>query len=51
MYKRKIYVQNSSEMKNVILKEMHNVPNVGHPGYRKTIAVVRRQYFWLGMKK
>jgi hypothetical protein len=35
----------------LVLKEMHNVPYVGHPGYQKTIAVVRSQYFWPGMKK
>jgi hypothetical protein len=30
---------------------MHNVPYVGHPGYQKTIAVVKSQYYWPGMKK
>jgi hypothetical protein len=30
---------------------MHNVPYAGHPGYQKTIAVVKRQYYWPGMKK
>jgi hypothetical protein len=30
---------------------MHNVPYVGHPSYQKTIAAVRSQYFWPGMKK
>jgi hypothetical protein len=30
---------------------MHNVPYVGHPGYQKTIPAVKRQYYWLGMKK
>jgi hypothetical protein len=51
-YKGKVYVSNSNGMKNIVLKEMHiNVPYVGHPGYRKTIAVVRSQYFWPGMKK
>jgi hypothetical protein len=33
MYKGKVYVPNSSEMKNIVLKEMHNVTYVGHPGY------------------
>jgi len=27
------------------------VPYVGHPRYQKTIAAVRSQYFWPGMKK
>ena len=35
----------------MILREMHNVHYVGNPGYQKTIAVVKRQYYWPGMKK
>jgi hypothetical protein len=30
---------------------MHNVPYAEHPGYRKTIATVRSQFFWPGMEK
>jgi hypothetical protein len=51
MHKNRVYVPNSYELRKLVLKEMHNVPYVGHPGYQKTIAVVRSQYFWLGMKK
>ena len=35
----------------MILRDMHNVPYVGHLGYQKTIAVVNRQCYWQGMKK
>jgi hypothetical protein len=35
----------------MILHEIHNVPYAGHPGYQKTVVVVRSHYFWLGMKK
>jgi hypothetical protein len=51
MYKGKVYVSNSNELKNVVLKEMHNVPYVGHLSYHKTTTVVINQYFWSGMKK
>jgi hypothetical protein len=51
MYKGKVYVSNSNELKNAMLKKMHNVSYVGHPGYQKRIATVRSQYFWSGMKK
>jgi hypothetical protein len=51
MYRRKFCVPNSQELKNMILKEMHNVSYVGHPTYQKTIAVVKSQYYWLGMNK
>jgi hypothetical protein len=51
IYRGIIYVPNSQELKNMILKEMHNVPYAGHPGYQKTIEVVKSQYYWPGMKK
>jgi len=51
MYKGKVYVSNSNKLKNVVLKEMHNVSYVGHPGYQKKIVLVRSQYFWPRMKK
>jgi hypothetical protein len=51
MYKGKVYVLNSNEMKNAVLREIHYVSYVGHPGYQNTIVAVRSQYFWPGMKK
>jgi len=47
----KLYMSKSKEMKNIVLREMHNVSYVGHPGYHKSNEVVRSQYFWLAMKK
>jgi hypothetical protein len=51
MYRGRVYVPNSNELKKLILREMHNVPYVGHPGYQKTIAAVKIHYYWPGMKK
>jgi hypothetical protein len=51
MYRGRVYVPNSNELKNLILREMHNVPYVGHTGYQKTVAAVRSQYYWADMKK
>jgi hypothetical protein len=51
MHKTRIYVPSSREHRNLVLKEMHNVPYVWHLGYQKTIAPVRRQLFWQGMKE
>ena len=51
MHKNRIYVPSSRELRNFVLKEMHNVPYAGHPGYQKTIAAVRSQFFWPRMKK
>jgi hypothetical protein len=35
----------------MILHEMHNVPYARYPGYQKTMAVIKSQYFWPGMKR
>jgi hypothetical protein len=51
MYRGRVYVPNSNELKNLILGEMHNVLYARHPRYQKTIAIVKRQYYWPGMKK
>ena len=46
MHKNKIYVPSSEELRNLVLKQMHNVPYARHPGYQKTIAAVRSHFFW-----
>jgi hypothetical protein len=51
LYKNRLYVPRFQELKITILKEMHNVPYVGHPGYHKTMAMVKIHDFWPGMKK
>ena len=35
MHKNRIYVPSSGELRNVVLKEMHDVPYAGHPNYQK----------------
>jgi hypothetical protein len=51
MHKNRICVPIFRELRNLVLKEMHNVPYARHPGYQNTIAAVRSQFFWHGMKK
>jgi transcriptional regulator of aromatic amino acid metabolism len=51
LHKNKNFVPNVQELKRIILHEMHNTPYVGHPGYQKTITIVKSQYFWPGMKR
>jgi hypothetical protein len=51
LYKNRVYVPNVQDFKLAILKEMHNVTYVGHPGYQKTMAVVKIHYFWPGLKR
>ena len=51
MHKNIIYVPSFGELRNLVLKEMHNVPYARHPGNHKTIVAVRIQFFRPGMKK
>jgi hypothetical protein len=46
LYRNIVYASNSSKLRSVILKEMHNVPYAEHLGYQKTISVVKSQYYW-----
>jgi hypothetical protein len=41
MYRGRIYVPNSQELKNMILREMHNVPYVGNPVIKKLLQLSR----------
>ena len=50
-YKNKIYIPNVADLRRILMDEIHQAPYSGHPGYQKTIAIVRKQYFWPGMKK
>jgi hypothetical protein len=51
LYMNIIYASNSLKLRSTILKEMHNVPSVGHPGYQKILSTVKSQYYWPDMKK
>ena len=32
------------------MDEIHQAPYSSHPGYQKTIAIARKEYFWARMK-
>ena len=38
------------KFKLLILDEVHKTPYSGHPGYQKTITMLRKEYFWPNMK-
>ena len=47
----KIYVPDSSELKKVILRKFHVKPYSGHPGYQKTLTMMKIFYYWLNIKR
>ena len=50
LYKYRMYVPNVPKVKLLILDEIHKTPYSGHPGYQKTITMLRKEYFWPNMK-
>eukprot|EP00253_Pinus_taeda_P032583 PITA_32583 len=50
-FKQRLYVPNQDKIKNLIMDEFHVSHYAGHPGYQKMITAIRKEYFWLGMKK
>lgn len=46
-----IYVPDSSELKNVILREFHVKPYLGHLCYQKIMTTVNKIYYWLNLEK
>ena len=50
LYKDRMYVPNVHKVNLLILDEIHKTPYSGHPGYQKTITMLRKEYFWPNMK-
>ena len=50
-FKGRIYIPHVADLRRVLMDEIHQAPYSGHPGYQKTIATARKQYFWPGMKR
>ena len=40
-----MYVPNVPKVKLLILDEIHKTPYSGHPGYQKTITMLRKRVF------
>jgi hypothetical protein len=51
LYKHKIILGHSPEIKAQVLKFVHSDPMAGHSGYDKTIQRAKRDFYWKGMLK
>src|SRR5713226_7162879 len=47
LWKEKVFVPESCKAE--VLKMCHDVPTVGHPGYKKTLELVQRSFYWEGL--
>ena len=50
MYEDRFYVLDVGDIRKMVMKKTHDVPYVRHSVYEKTIAALRNQYYWPGMK-
>ena len=47
----RIYVLNNKELREEILKEHHDLADIGHPGQHKMMELLKRTYWWPGLKE
>jgi len=47
----RIYVPNNKKIKEEILKENHNLVDVGHPEQQRMLELLKRNYWWPGLKE
>jgi len=47
----RIYVPNNRKIKEEILKENHDVADVGYPGQHRMLELIKRTYWWPGLKE
>jgi len=51
LYKNKIFLGDSQQLKAQVLLYVHGDPMAGHSGYEKTLHRVKRDFYWRGMRK
>jgi len=46
-----IYIPNNKNLKEWILQENYDPVDIGHPGQQKMLELVKRNYWWPGIKE
>ena len=47
----RVYVPNNKKIQEEILKENHDSVDVGHPGQYRMLELLKRMYWWPGLKE
>ena len=47
----RIYVPNSQKIKERILQDNHELVDIGHLGQQQMMDLIKRNYWWPGIKK
>ena len=45
-----MFLSSYSQLKSLVLQQMHDSPIGGHSGYLKNLYRVKQDFFWKGMK-
>src|SRR4051812_37011320 len=51
LFNNRIWLHPSIPFCNTLLEEFHNSPTAGHMGFAKTIARLRENFWWEGMRQ
>jgi len=46
----RIYIPNNQKIRERILQENHEQVNIGHPGQQRMMKLIKRNYWWPGIK-
>jgi hypothetical protein len=49
LFKNKVFVPNDRDIRRSIIAETHDSPVTGHPGYFKTLQLLKEHFYWPGM--
>ena len=47
----RVYVPNNKELKEEILRNHHDLADIGHPGQHRMMELLKRTYWWPGLNK
>jgi transposase InsO family protein len=50
-FQGRIYVPNRKDLRDRILKEHHDPPDIGHPGQHRMLEMVKRTFWWPSLRK
>ena len=45
----KLVIPDNKDIKHKLFREFHDLPSTGHPGFNRTLQLVRRHLYWRGM--
>ena len=47
----RVYILNNKKIKKEILKENHDLADVGHPKQHRMLELIKRTYWWPGLRE